>query len=238
MEQPVATEKQRIIERGHQLRDNLLKSIEQGDLEKTYDYIKEVDDLIQGDLLDLLKRNPGNRLRSYKNFLLSHNTLYGYAAGKGGLSAVQSHYMTEKYAVLIEHSESISRLEHLHQDMLQYYSNPKHRFKNRKEKSLVSKVESFIEQNFSEEISIEEIAEYLYVHPSHLMRTFKREKSMTVSHYRNQKRLAEAKHLLKYSHLPITEIAYMVGFKSSQYFSRVFKKEFAETPIEYRKRFE
>lgn len=237
MKQSIVLEKQKIIERGHQLREKLLKSIEYGDVEKTFDYIKEVDDLIQGDLLDLLKRNPGNRLRSYKNFLLSHNTLYGYAAGKGGLSAVQSHYMTEKYAILIEHSETISRLEHLHQDMLKYYSNPKHRFNYRKERSLVSKVESFIEQNFSEEISIEEIAEYLYVHPSHLMRTFKQEKKMTISHYRNKKRLAEAKHLLKYSHLPITEIAYMVGFKSSQYFSRIFKRAFGETPNEYRKRF-
>ncbi|AOV08667.1 AraC family transcriptional regulator [Sporosarcina ureilytica] len=234
--QTIAIEKQQIIEQAHKLREKLLKAIEKGDVGATKQYVADVDRLIGDDSMDLLKRNPGNKLRSYKNFLLSHNTLYGYFAEKGGLSAVQAHYMTEKYAILIEHSDAISRLEQIHLDMLNYYSNPINRFQYNEKNSLVLKTENFIEMNFTEEIPIEQIARQLFVHPSHLMRTFKQEKGVTISHFRNRRRIKEAKQLLVYSRLPITGIAHMVGFTSSQYFSRVFKEEVGITPNQYRRK--
>ena len=73
------------------------------------------------------------------------------------------------------------------------------------------------------------------MHPSHLMRTFKNEKGTTVSLYRNRKRVAEAKKLLSYSNLSLTDIAIMVGFNNSQYFSKVFKEVAGISPKVYRK---
>ncbi|MBS4207992.1 AraC family transcriptional regulator [Bacillus sp. FJAT-50079] len=229
-------DKQTIIEDGHRFRDRLLHAIKSGDRAKMDHFIGKMDQMMKDDSFDLLKRTPGNRLRSYKNFLLSHNTLYGHYAGKGGLSAPQSHYMTEKYAILIEHSDTISQLEQLHLNMLHDYSDSTIRIKTNENTSIVEKAENYIEMNFAEDISIEEIARNIHVHPSHLMRVFKKEKGITISHFRSKRRIKEAKQLLTYSTLSMTEIAMIVGFSSPQYFSRIFKREEGVTPLEFKRK--
>lgn len=229
-------DKRNIIEESHELRDRLLHAIECGDMETVNQYTSTIAYVIGDDSMGLLKRNPGNKLRSYKNIMLSHNTLYGYFAGKGGLSAVQSHYMTEKYAILIEHSETTSRLEQIHFNMLTDYTDPTIRFDTNENTTIVVKAENYITINFAEEISIADMALKMHVHPSHLMRSFKKEKGMTISHFRNQRRIREAKQLLKYSNLSMTEIAFIIGFTSPQYFSRVFKREEGMTPIDFKRK--
>jgi len=82
---------------------------------------------------------------------------------------------------------------------------------------------------------MEEMAGKLHVHPSHLMRVFKKEKGITISHFRNLRRIKEAKELIQFSNLSMTEIAIMVGFSNSQYFSKFFKEAEGVTPVEYRK---
>ncbi|MDQ0256717.1 YesN/AraC family two-component response regulator [Evansella vedderi] len=144
--------------------------------------------------------------------------------------------MTEKYAILIEHSETLSQLEKIHENMLDDYSDLSIRKKEEKA-SAVDKVKDYIDMYFSENISIEEIARKLYVHPSHLMRAFKKEHGITISHYRNKKRIKEAKDLLTQTKLSMTEIAIIIGFNTPQYFSTIFLKEEGLTPKEYKQQY-
>ncbi|MBM7599234.1 AraC-like DNA-binding protein [Virgibacillus halotolerans] len=227
---------QGIIEETHKKREAFLYAIQTcntAQLNKhrelfRFEHMKE-------DPLKIFNRVPGNRLRSYKNILLSHNTLYGYSAEKGGLSASQSHFMSEKYAIMIEHSSKSSQLDQIHENMIDAYTDPSLRIKKGKGVTLVERVENYVEMNFAEDDTIDEMAKRLHVHPSHLMRTFKKEKGMTISHFRNQKRLKEAKELLLHSNLTITELSMMVGFNNVPYFSKVFKEETGMTSKEYRK---
>lgn len=177
-----------------------------------------------------------DKVRSYKNILLSHNTLYSYVAEKGGLSSWQSHFMSEKYAIMIEHANNLTELDKIHSNMLMEYSNPTIRKSSSSKLSIVEKAENYIEMNFMEDHSIEVIARKLHVHPSHLMRAFKKEKGITVSHYRNLRRIQEAKELILFSNLTMTEIAIMVGICNSQYFSKLFKEIEGVTPKELRRK--
>lgn len=227
--------KQELLEESHQFREDFLSAIQNCDREKLENYKVTMNHFLKEDSLDIFKRAPGNKLRSLKNFLLSHNTLYSYSAEKGGLNAAKSHYISEKYAIMIEHTDTISDLHHIHKLMVDEYSDPTLRFHKSENYTIVEKVEAFIEINFSENYTVEEISWKLHVHPSHLMRTFKNEKGITVSLYRNRKRVAEAKKLLSYSNLSLTDIAIMVGFNNSQYFSKVFKEVAGISPKVYRK---
>lgn len=65
---------------------------------------------------------------------------------------------------------------------------------------------------------------------------FKLETGLTLIDYLNKYRIQKAMELLKSGDVKIYEISERVGFTSSQYFSRVFKKYTSLTPIEYRKR--
>ncbi|MEH7379024.1 AraC family transcriptional regulator [Bacillus sp. JJ1533] len=229
--------KHEIIESGHKSREELLQSIRKGEQESVVQYISEFNEFLseETDTLDIIKRVPRNKVRAFKNILLSHNTLYSYSAEKGGLSAWQCHYCSEKYAIMIENAKSTSELEEIHKRMLEEYSDPSIRFATLEKATISEKAEHFIRMNFSEDISVEEISRKLHVHPSHLMRTFKKEKGMTISHYRNLIRIKEAKDLLANSNLSLIEITFIVGFKNQQYFSRVFKESEGVTPKEYKR---
>ncbi|MGN7297389.1 helix-turn-helix domain-containing protein [Ferdinandcohnia sp. SAFN-114] len=230
--------KHEIIESGHKYREELLQSIRKGEQESVVRSISEFNEFLseETDTLDIFKRVPRNKLRAFKNILLSHNTLYSYSAEKGGLSAWQCHYLSEKYAIMIENAKSTLELEEIHKKMLEEYSDPSIRFIEFEKATIAEKAEHFIKMNFSEDISIEDISRKLHVHSSHLMRVFKKEKGMTISHYRNLVRIKEAKELLTNSNLSLIEITFIVGFKNQQYFSRVFKEEVGVTPKEYKQK--
>ena len=223
------------VEYRHKIRQALQNGIQLGDLDNVKKMGKKMFQGIGQGNLNILERVPGNKVRSFKNILLSFNTIYSLEAEKGGLSPLQCHLMSEKYAVMIENADNIAQLEDIHINMLNEYADPTIRI-TKSEKGIVEKVEDYIEFNFAEDISIEELAGKLHVHPSHLMRVFKKEKGITISKYRNLTRINKAKELIESSNLSITEIAIMAGFINPQYFSTYFKETEGITPIEFKKK--
>lgn len=229
--------KNEVIIKAHKFREELMHAIQYGDINAIKDFKSTIQKLMDGDTVDILKRVPGDQVRSYKNFLLSHNTLYGYAAEKGGVSPVNAHYITEKYAIMIEHTNNITQLKKIHDNILDECVKAVRNARKIDFNTLSQKIINFIELNFSEDLSIEKIAGSIHIHPSHAMRTFKKEMGTTITSYINNKRIEEAKELLTRSNLLITDISIMVGFSDPQYFSRVFKKMVSMTPKEYRTKY-
>lgn len=222
------------IKEGHRVRMQLLKAIEQCD-EESYEEIEKVfKEYTEVDTFDLMKRVSGDPLRSYKNILLSHNSLYAYSAEKGGMSPVLSHYMSEKYAILIESKNEINELKELHQYFLKDYLNIDNRISLYRNESLSVRVLQYISANFMNQININQIANEFFVTRVHLMRTFKKETGTTINEAITSKRLEEACVLLRKSNLTITEIALMAGFNSPQYFSNLFFEKLGMTPKTYR----
>ncbi len=75
----------------------------------------------------------------------------------------------------------------------------------------------------------------LYCTKSHIIRLFKAQFGVTPYSYLLQKKLSHAKMLLENSALPIRDIAAVLGFKDSHYFSNFFKKQLGTSPQQYRK---
>ena len=97
----------------------------------------------------------------------------------------------------------------------------------------VSVAIKYIEYNYSNEISITDIAESAGISRSHLYRLFMSELKMTPNEYLVQFRIANACKLLKSSNVNISEAAYSSGYSDPLYFSRVFKKLKGITPTEF-----
>ena len=70
--------------------------------------------------------------------------------------------------------------------------------------------------------------------PSYVAKRFREEMNMTVVDCINHVRINEAKLLLKSPIISITEIGFMIGYNSYNYFSSVFKKLTGMTCREYR----
>lgn len=104
-----------------------------------------------------------------------------------------------------------------------------------KKTELAEEMIKFIEENFSEKISVSDLEEKLHYSESMLNKKFKEYTSITFNDYLNRYRIKYAMNLLKNSDLMIIDIAYLSGFSNQKYFSKVFKKIIGITPTEYQK---
>lgn len=91
----------------------------------------------------------------------------------------------------------------------------------------------YIQFHFSQDISIDDIADSVGVSRSHLYRVFMSNVGQSPIDYLTDYRINEACQLLRTSQLSISEIAVSVGFFDQFYFSRVFKKRKGIPPSRY-----
>ncbi len=103
--------------------------------------------------------------------------------------------------------------------------------------SLLKNVILFIQYNYKNNISIDEIARSVYISPDHLIRLLKKAIGFSPKEYIIRLRLQDAIHLMaKNQTESIANIAIQSGFDDVNYFSRLFKKKMGITPSEYRKK--
>lgn len=102
----------------------------------------------------------------------------------------------------------------------------------------MKKVFSYVEKNYENDITTEDMARLCNMSYSYFSRTFKKIMKKSFSEYLNYIRISEAEKLLVTSDMNITEIAMEVGFSSSSYFIQQFKNLRNISPKQYRKNYE
>jgi len=95
--------------------------------------------------------------------------------------------------------------------------------------------EDFLHSHYTESVSVEALATAIGVHPSHLMRSFRRRHHCTIGDYVRRLRVEQACHLLATSDALPSQIAFAVGFADQSHFNRTFKHYMGMTPTEYKK---
>ena len=108
----------------------------------------------------------------------------------------------------------------------------------RKEKipSVSHRAKDFIDEHYTENIKLEDIARAVGSDVYKLAKVFKAEIGISPMRYVVLRRIGEAQNLLINTDLTITRIALSVGYNNSNYFQNVFKDFMQMTPKEYRKR--
>ncbi len=96
------------------------------------------------------------------------------------------------------------------------------------------KAVQYIQQNYADKITIQDIADHIRIHPSYLSAIFRKHLNQSVNSYINFHRINVAKQLLRNTDSSITDIALLTGFYDSQHFLKTFKKNTGHTPSEYR----
>lgn len=87
----------------------------------------------------------------------------------------------------------------------------------------------------SEDISLDELAAEAQLSPFHFARMFKRNVGVPPRVYLTRLRIEKACELLERTDLPVTEIAFEVGYSSNQVLARVFLKHRSMSPTDYRR---
>ena len=98
-----------------------------------------------------------------------------------------------------------------------------------------SKVIEYIDENIDKKITVEELAELLYLNKVYFSNLFTKYIGMSPSQLIIEKKLARARYLLRNESMSTKEIAFSLGFNNEAYFSRLFKNKTKMTPSEFRK---
>lgn len=101
--------------------------------------------------------------------------------------------------------------------------------------NLFKQILTYINENISQPLTIEEISHNFSISRSSLQTLFKTNINKAPKNYIINLKLNRSKELLLENQYSVTEIAYMLGFSSIHYFSRAFKRKFNLTPSEYAK---
>jgi AraC family transcriptional regulator of arabinose operon len=105
---------------------------------------------------------------------------------------------------------------------------------NQKMDPRVSVARAYIDEHYTADIALADVAAASNISSSRLSGLFKKETGSSVMAYRNELRLVKAAQLLLHSNLRIADIGDRVGYSEQAFFSRIFRKHLGMSPRQYR----
>lgn len=116
---------------------------------------------------------------------------------------------------------------------LQYAAEEISKLRRDRGMKIIEKAKRYIQDNYTREITLKEVANYVYLNSNYFSELFKNEVGKNFIDYLIETRINASKELLKENKLKIYEVAEMVGYKEPVSFSRAFKKVVGVSPKEY-----
>jgi len=96
----------------------------------------------------------------------------------------------------------------------------------------------FVKENFSQGVTLQNVAEYVKLSPFYLAHLLKKETGYSFMEYLVKLRMGEASSILKSTNRSIKEVAYQVGYDNPTYFSKVFRHYFKKSPQAFRRHYQ
>ena len=213
----------------------MLDIIKQGDAELLHAFLMQAAKMPNLDNEGKLAETP---LRQAKNIFIGLVTAVGkFAAIPGGLDIEETYQLIDTYIQECEKLQSEEAVKNLQYNMPMDFAK---RIAQKKLPEGISKelytYMQYISTHINEPISVDDIIEVSGKSRAYLFKKFKTELGMGIGKYLSHCRLREAKSLLRYTDKSISEISNYLCYSSQSHFQNAFKKQYSETPSEYRKR--
>lgn len=100
--------------------------------------------------------------------------------------------------------------------------------------NLILAVQKYIDEHYTESISLESLSSQFFVSVSFLVHAFKRETGKSPINYLIDRRMGEAQRYLSYTNLSVSEISERIGYDNVCYFNKVFLKRTGFQPSAFR----
>ena len=107
-----------------------------------------------------------------------------------------------------------------------------HHKRDRNQK-MIEIVKGYIEENYKENISLKQAADYIGISSFYLSKCFKKEEGINFKEYLIKMRMKRAKYLMREEHKTVQEAAHEVGYPDPSYFSKAFKKYVGISPTKF-----
>ncbi len=210
-----------------ELEKELLSKIKLGD--------KKGAKTILNELLGHVLFNNGNNIEITRARVLELMVVISRAAVEGGGNLEMVFGLNFKYLNEVSTLNNVERLCDWIIKVLNRFSECMYNIENINNFHVIQKAMEYINDNISSNISLDSVAEHVYLSPSYFSRLFKKEMGINLIDYLNKIRVEESKKYLIDFKIPLSDVAHAVGFSDQSYYTKVFKKIEGVSPGQYRK---
>lgn len=211
-----------------QLEKELQQTIVDGDEPRSKEILNK--------LLGYIFFNSNSDLKTIKSRVLELIVLLSRAAVEGGADIEQIFALNSGYISEIQNFQTVDKLSLWLSGVINRFISYVFQFGNIKHTDTIFKAASYVKEHYNEKITLDQIANYVYLSKSYLSKIFKEEMNCTLTGYINKVRIDKSKMLLRYENLSIVEIANLVGFDDQSYFTKVFRNMVGISPGKYREK--
>ncbi len=209
------------------LRDNLCDSLNTSDQAIIKDRFNEIYKLItkgEGEEPDkgIMVCIYYNLMNSLEHFLITRDEKPNEI-----LEGKETTFVFSGDSTLVEMLQYVQRLYLEASRKIQEYS----RYRNRLD---INKIKKYVEEHYSEALTLELTASIFYVSKEYLSKVFKNDTGKGFSEYLTTLRMERAKELILDYKIPIKEVGELVGYLDQAHFYKTFKKYYGKTPGEIR----
>lgn len=174
-------------------------------------------------------------METVKSRVVELASLLSRAAIEGGASADTILKINNMFLKSVQQILSLEDLCYKLQELVEIFTEsifvtPPHAKNN----EIVKKAMAYISENFSSNITLEDVARHVHLNPAYFSTIFKQSCGSSFKEYLNMVRIEESKRLLANTDYSVVDIAVATGFMDQSYFSKVFKKYTGLTPKQYR----
>ncbi|WP_372782446.1 GlxA family transcriptional regulator [Litorivivens sp.] len=180
---------------------------------------------------DFAQRYP--QVELIRNYLITESERIYCAGSINSIADLLVHLIGERWGTTVAHrverqfSPEIRRPFHSH--AYRVGQTDLHR------DEAIAALQSWLAKHLHQPIALPDLAVESGLSTRSLSRRFKRATGQSPLDYLNTLRLRAARELLQQSNLAVGEIAQTVGIGDPNYFSRLFRREYGETPVNYRR---
>lgn len=189
--------------------------------------------LVEEKYYKIIEANPDNIIFCLNSFLNSLNkAIYHYIIFQTPNSSENCIYYEFKYySATWNLSSFLSAARNIMNEYIEFLNTSSNQNKH------IENACNYIQNHIAEDLSLEKVADSIYVSRCYLCQIFKAYKKINFSEYVNNERVSLAKILLAENKVSIDNISQQCGFSSPSYFSTVFKKNTGMSPREFKKFF-
>lgn len=98
----------------------------------------------------------------------------------------------------------------------------------------VYQVQQYVQTHYKEDLTLNALANMVYLNPNYLSNVFAQTTGCTLSKYIKQIRMEKAQELLLNTNMKIADISQETGYPTTSYFCKTFQKIFGTTPERFR----
>lgn len=174
-----------------------------------------------------------NHIRSMKNIAITTIAVAVRAAIEGGMYYELAYQLSDLHIQTIEELEQEQQIVlYLEEVLVELAQLVKQTYSEQYSKPIYTCI-NYIYLHLNEEITLDQLARLVQLHPKYVSYLFKRELGISLQTFIQTQKIEEAKKLLLYSNYSITAIAGQLNFFDQSHFTKAFKKITGLTPKEY-----